>query len=253
MLLLLVSLLTLTQVSCAKHITRVVEQKKIGLCVMATGKYTQFVGPLIASAERHLCPRHLVYYFVFTDGSIEQGPRIMRLEQKRLGWPYDTLMRFAVYDKYRDILSQMDYLFSCDADMLFVGTIGDEILSDRVATLHPGFFDKPRSFFSYESNNTQSTAYIAPTEGKHYFAGGFYGGSAQEFLKIASVNKVNIEKDLEYNFIAVWHDESHLNRYFAITGQEPTRILTPAYCHPEKQVLEKKLLALDKDHAQMRQ
>ena len=252
MLLLLIYIALLAQTS----FVQAQEQKKyaIGLCIMATGKYTQFVKPLIESAEKHFCQKHTVHYFVFTDGVIDQGPRITRLEQKRLGWPYDTLMRFAVYDKYKAVLSKMDYLFSCDADMLFVNAVGDEILSDRVATLHPGFFDKPRSFFSYESSNRVSSAYIAPTEGKHYFAGGFYGGSAVEFLKMAVVNKVNIEKDLEqYNYIAVWHDESHLNRYFATAGQEPTRILTPSYCHPEKQVLEKKLLALDKNHAQMRE
>ena len=62
----------------------------------------------------------------------------------------------------------------------------------------------------------------------------------------------NIYTDLGKNIIAVWHDESHLNRYFV--DHKPTVILSPSYCYPESWKLpyKKRLLALDKNHAAIR-
>ena len=54
------------------------------------------------------------------------------------------------------------------------------------------------------------------------------------------------------NIIAIWHDESHINRYFI--DNPPTIILSPSYCYPENLKLpyKKRLLALDKNHAKVR-
>lgn len=63
----------------------------------------------------------------------------------------------------------------------------------------------------------------------------------------------NIEIDLkEHNIIAQWHDESHMNRYFH--QNTPTIELSPSYCYPESWSLpfNKKLLALDKNHSEIR-
>jgi histo-blood group ABO system transferase len=62
-----------------------------------------------------------------------------------------------------------------------------------------------------------------------------------------------IDEDLEKGIIAVWHDESHWNRY--CIDNTPTTILSPSYCYPEgwNANYERKLLALDKDHATFRQ
>lgn len=232
-------------------ITTSLNAYNIGLCIMATGKYIMFVKPLIDSAEKHFLKNHNVTYFVFTDGEPPKYDNIVKIFQKRLGWPYDTMMRFESYYNAREIFisKKIDYLYALDADMLFVDTVGDEIIGDRVATQHPGFVGKRGS---YETNSI-STAYIADNEGEQYFAGGFYGGSIKEFLKELKTNIDNIYKDLKKNYIAVWHDESHHNRY--LIDNKPTVILNPSYCYPEKWTLPypKKLLALDKNHAQMRE
>ncbi len=229
----------------------------VGLCVMATGKYIDFVKPLVNSAHKYFCKNHKVTYFIFTEGQTPQEDSVVKVEQHKLGWPYDTMMRFEVFYKHKELLSKMDYLFCVDADMLFVNDVGDEILSYRVATQSPGFYGKTREELSrlgsYEEKNPESLAYMAPDEGEQYFAGGFYGGSAEEFLHMAYTNSSNIKKDLEKNIIATWHDESHLNRYFY--DNKPTLILNPSYCYPERWSLpfDKKLLALDKNHAEMRE
>lgn len=222
--------------------------KKVGLLIVATGKYTQFVDPLLDSADKYFCVDHDVTYFVFTDGSLAPRKNMKTFFQPRLGWPKDTLMRLSIYYQHSSELEGMDYLFATDADMLFVDSVGSEILSERVATQHPGFVGRRGT---YETRSF-STAYVGPAEGKQYFAGGFNGGSAQEFLKMARIITENIQRDFQKNMIAVWHDESHINRYFI--DNPPTCILSPSYCYPESWNLpyQKRLLALDKNHSAMR-
>ncbi len=220
----------------------------VGLLVMATGKYSSFIPPLVESAKKHFCRNHQVTYFVFTDGELPPMDNVVKIYQQRLGWPHDTMKRYHVYLNSQDLLKTQDYLFACDADMLFVDEVSDEILGKRVATQHPGFFNKRGSY----ETNPKSLAYVKPNEGKHYFAGGFYGGTSQQFLTICQRLATRVDKDLNAGIVAVWHDESHWNRY--CIDHPPTLILTPSYCYPERWTLpfKKKLLALDKNHSEFR-
>lgn len=220
----------------------------IGLMVAATGKYVLFVPPLMESARKYFCQGHKVTFFVFTDGQLPESSDCVRIEQKRLGWPYDTMMRFEMYAKQANILKGMDYLFACDADMLFVDKVGNEILGDLVATQHPGFVGKRGTY----ETRPDSLAYIPSSEGKIYFAGGFYGGSYKEVMSLTTELTRRIYADLGRGIIAVWHDESHLNRY--LIDHNPTVVLSPSYCYPESWKLPyvKRLLALDKNHSEFR-
>jgi histo-blood group ABO system transferase len=221
----------------------------IGLLITATGKYINFVDPLIQTAERYFCTHHNVTYFVFTDGVAPVHQKVVKIPHVQMGWPYDTMMRFHTYYKHQDSFAHMDYLFAIDADMLFNAPIGDEILSDRVGVRHPQFlFERG----IYETNPL-STAYIHRSEGKRYFAGGFYGGTRPEFLRLVRTTMQSIDTDLARGFVAVFNDESHLNRYFI--DNPPSRALSPAYCHFEnwqQSPYPKKILALDKVCAQTR-
>lgn len=227
---------------------------KVGLLVIATNKYIQFVQPLWESAKKHFLPGQDVRLFLFTDAQetpLKADPQVSIIFQKHMAWPGPTLFRYNVFLAAEEKLKEMDYLFYCDADMLFVDTVGEVVLSDRVATAHPGFYDKPRAAFTYETNPA-SLAAVGPSEGIQYFAGGFNGGTSQEYLKMCKVISENVIQDYKKNIVAVWHDESHMNRYFI--NNPPTRVLSPAYCYPESWNLpfEKRLLALDKNHKEMR-
>lgn len=225
-------------------------KSKIGLLIIATKNYTRFLQLLISSADRFFLKDKNVEYFVFTDMDIDihssRPINVINVEHKE--WPWMTLGRYKIFSDNSEELSKMDYLYYCDADMMFCGEVGTEIFSLRTATQHPGYYGKRGT----PETNPDSLAYISPKEEMQYFAGGFNGGTASEFLKMSKKISANIEKDFEKGLIAVWHDESHLNRYFV--DNPPTKILDPSYCHPESWDLpfKKRLLALDKDHREIR-
>ena len=96
-------------------------------------------------------------------------------------------------------------------------------------------------------------------EGKMYYAGGFNGGKPEHFLKMSQTIVDNVEKDWEKGLIAVWHDESHMNRY--LIDNPPTVELNPSYCYPEAARInpggwnvpfDAKIVALEKNHAAVR-
>lgn len=222
--------------------------KKVGLCVVATGKYIQFVEPLIYSARENFCPNQQVTYFVFTDGEVSQAPDVIRIHQERLGWPYDTLKRFHMYLGSQDKLAKMDYIYAVDVDSLFVGKVDEEIFSRRVFTQHPGFVGKTGTYERKKS----STAYVSKKQGQIYYCGGFYGGSRDEFLKFIKRAVAMVDRDLAQGYIAKWHDESYLNRY--VIDYPPTKTLTPSFCYPDGWELpyEKKIVVLTKRHDEVR-
>jgi len=224
--------------------------KKIGLLVIATNKYTVFLEQLIKSADEFFLRGTDVTYFVFTNQEINttSSRNIVKINVEHKEWPWMTLGRYKIFSNNSEKLSEMDYLFYCDADMRFVNHVGQEILSERVVTQHPGFLGGRGT----PETNPISTACIYPHEKLQYFAGGFNGGDKSEYLKMSKTISQNIDKDLEKNFIAIWHDESHINRY--MIDNPPTKILDPGYCYPESWNLlfDKKLLALDKNHKEIR-
>jgi len=223
---------------------------KIGLLIIATNKYTQFLQPLIESADNFFLRGFDITYFVFTNQeiNISSARNIVKINVEHKEWPWMTLGRYKIFSNNSEKLSEMDYLFYCDADMRFVNHVGQEILSERVVTQHPGFLGGRGT----PETNPISTACIYPHEKLQYFAGGFNGGDKSEYLKMSKTISQNIDKDLEKNFIAIWHDESHINRY--MIDNPPTKILDPSYCYPESWNLpfDKKLLALDKNHKEIR-
>ena len=224
--------------------------KKIGLLIIATNKYVRFLDSLIESADKWFLPNQDVTYFIFTNQDIKINSNrkyvISNVQHKE--WPWMTLGRYDIFKSNNTLFNDMDYLFYSDVDMKFVGVVGDEILSDRVATQHPYYYNRRGT----PETNPISAACVHPHEQMQYFAGGFNGGTKENYLNMCETISNNINKDLEKNFIAVWHDESHMNRY--MIDNPPTKILNPSYCYPESinMPFEKKLLALDKNHNEMR-
>ncbi len=217
----------------------------IGILYICTGKYKIFWKGFYESCEKNLVTEAEKHYFVFTDSpDIEYGkdnPRIHRIYQENIGWPGNTLMRFHMF--LREIggtpqevntIEKMDYLFFFNANLLILEKIStiDILPSGQerlVSTLHPGYFDKPRKKLPYEKN-PNSTAYIPRNEDVKYFAGGLMGGYTKDFIQAMQVIKTAIDKDSEKNIIAVWHDESHWNKF--LLSRDDVKILHPGYLYP---------------------
>ena len=235
---------------------------KICILNIATNKYIQFVEQLLESVEENFLNGHDIYALVFTNQEIEEvsdNVRICQIDHEP--WPIPTLKRYHYFLKEKEYLSQFDYIYYMDVDMRIVGKVGDEIFGDLVATLHPGRIHQGPNDYNYERRE-DSTAYVPLGEGNRYYAGGFNGGKPEHFLKMSEKIVENINKDLKNDIIAIWHDESHMNRY--LIDNPPTLQLTPSYCYPEVALknpswagghvrkYEPLILALDKNHSEVR-
>ena len=232
---------------------------KIGVLAICLGKYDIFVPPLVKSIEQFFLKDHEITLFCFTDKELPSKKGRVKIQRMELDpkefmpfFPMATLKRYHAFSKYNKELLAMDYLYYCDVDMRFVSEVGEEIFPTTdiglVGTEHPGFFGGRRG--TYEEREG-STAYVSKQEGLVYYAGGFNGGKSLPFLEMSEQIKDNIDKDFQNNIIALWHDESHMNRYFI---NNPPTTLSPSYCYPESWEIpfEKKLLALDKNHSEIR-
>lgn len=221
---------------------------KVGIVIIATGKYDRFIAPLLNSLATFL-PQYSKVVYLFNDK--EEGVGwyndivINRIKVEHQPFPYPTLMRYKWIASIGTIVNT-DYLFYSDVDMRMVN-VGEEVLQSLVAVLHPGFY---QGGGSWETNHN-SLAYIEPEKRKKYYAGGFQGGWSGNYLRAAKYMSNNIQQDLDKGVVAVWHDESHWNKY--LTENTFTE-LTPSHCYPEGAALpfEQKIIALNKNHNEVR-
>jgi histo-blood group ABO system transferase len=229
---------------------------KICILTIATNKYIQFVERLLDNIEENFLNGHEIQCLLFTDHEVETSDNVRVSQIEHEPWPMPTLKRYNYFVKEKEFISQFDYCFYFDVDMGIVDKVGDEVLSDLVATMHPyqSFFAKEER--SYDRNE-KSLAYVPfGEEGDHYYAGGFNGGSTKRFLEMAEVLADRVNKDLENGVIAVWHDESQMNRY--LIDSPPTLTLTPSYCFAEEHMgnpnypYPPKIIALKKNHNELR-
>jgi len=207
---------------------------KIALLYICTGKYTVFWDSFYGSCENYFFRNEEKHYFIFTDGQIPiDNEKIHRIEQENLGWPGNTLYRFKMFLGIREQLINFDYIFFFNANCEFLASIGTEILPSKeegiVVVRHPGFYNKKPDEVTYD-RNPKSKAYIPFGQGSYYICGGINGGHSQSYLTLINSLCKAVDEDDKNNVIALWHDESHINRYIL---DHPHKLISPAYCYPE--------------------
>jgi len=227
---------------------------KICILTIATNKYLQFVEELYDSIEKNFLNGHEISCLLFTDHEVETSDNVRVYYIDHEPWPMPTLKRYNYFVKEKDFILQHDYCFYFDADMRVDNLVGDEVLSDLVGTQHPYQSFYPIEEMSYD-RNSNSLAYVSVGEGKNYYAGGFNGGSTKCFMEMSEVIADRVSKDLENDVIALWHDESHMNRY--MIDNPPTLSLTPSYCFAEEfygsnYPYEPKIIALKRNKDELR-
>jgi len=208
---------------------------KIAILYICTGKYTVFWDDFFLSCEKYFLKDSEKHYFVFTDGEISSfdNKRIHRIEQKNLGWPGNTLYRFKMFYGIKEKLADFDYIFFFNANCEFLTSIETDFLPSKeegiVVVQHPGFFNKTPDLFSYD-RNPESKAFIPAGKGSYYICGGINGGHTLPYLNLIKSLNDAIEQDDSNGIVALWHDESHINKYIQ---DHPYKLQNPSYCYPE--------------------
>ena len=212
--------------------------KKVAVLYIATGKYVRLWPGFLESAEKYLLKSCEVEYFVFTDvdhlAEEEDNPRIHRIFQEPMPWPYTTLLRFEIFLKAEEKLKAFDYIYFFNANCEFKQPITEEMLLPRpekhehmVFVLHPAFYWRYNYEFTYD-HNPRCKAYIPMGLGRDYVCGGINGGDRDAYLKFCHTLQKRIRQDKDRGIIALWHDESHIN-WYAFTHPH-YRLLDASFC-----------------------
>jgi hypothetical protein len=224
------------------------ENPVINILTICTGKYLKLFEQFYHSSQENFLNGYQKKYFVFTDGDLNDYENVIRIEQSKLGWPYDTMMRFKMFNSIKELLNG-DYVFFFNINMKFIKKIGEEILPGEendylMGVNHPGFYDKQNLKFSYERREI-SNFYIPFNLGKFYYQGCFNGGRKEEFMKMSDTLDKLIDDDLSKGIIPIWHDESALNWYYL---KKNPLIIDPSYAYPENCDIpfDRKIIQLDK-------
>ncbi|KAM5298562.1 histo-blood group ABO system transferase [Ctenodactylus gundi] len=208
----------------------------VGLTMFAIKKYVVFLKLFLETAEQHFMVGHRVIYYVFTDRPAEV-PHVRLAEGRQLvvltvrnytRWQDVSMHRMEMISRFaeRRFRHEVAYLVCADVDMKFRDHVGVEILTPLFGTLHPAFYASARQAFTYE-RRPQSRAYIPRDEGDFYYSGAFFGGSVAEVLRLTRACHEAMVADKARGIEAVWHDESHLNKY--LLYHKPTKVLSPEY------------------------
>jgi hypothetical protein len=209
---------------------------RIGVLYICTGKYNVFWDDFYSSAENYLLPGYSKTYFVFTDAAYiagEENENVRRIYQDNLGWPGNSLMRFAMFNSIQQtLLDECDFVFFFNSNMKFEDTVNEEIIpvhEGLVALNHYGFYQAHPDTFPYD-RNPDCLANIPFGHGKYYFAGALMGGRTSAFLELSQILSQTIYTDLERNIQALWFDESYYNQH--LLDKFP-KVLSPSYGYPE--------------------
>lgn len=208
---------------------------KIAILYICTGNYHIFWQKFYNSAKNNLFPKSSKHFFVFSDAdpSLFDAPDVTFTHQEKLGWPYDTLKRFHIFLRVEKQLRDFDYVFFFNANIVFHSEVSEKILPSKEEKLlvvqHPGYFDCKPYEFPYDKNPL-SLACMPKGQGTIYVMGAANGGICHEYLDLVKDLAWAVDKDLERNVIALWHDESHLNKYILHRNY---KLLSPSYCFPE--------------------
>uniref|UniRef100_A0A8C9QF38 Globoside alpha-1,3-N-acetylgalactosaminyltransferase 1 (FORS blood group) n=1 Tax=Spermophilus dauricus TaxID=99837 RepID=A0A8C9QF38_SPEDA len=208
----------------------------IGVTVFALGKYTRFVQHFLDSAEEFFMRGYRVHYYIFTHdpAAIPRVPlsagRLLSIIpiRRHSHWEEISTRRMETISLHiaKRAHREVDYLFCLDVDMVFRNLWGPETLGDLVAAIHPGYFTASRQQFPYERRRA-STAFVADSEGDFYYGGAVFGGRVASVYEFTRVCHMAILTDKANGIMAIWQEESHLNRHFI--SHKPSKVLSPEY------------------------
>ena len=238
---------------------------KVAIIFIGTCDYLNFLPKYYENIEKYFLPNTEKTILVFTDGELEDLPdNIIPYYQEHLPWPFITLKRFEIINRAKDVIAEHDWLVFIDADALPVTTITEEEFFTNKPLFgvhHPCHFLNMRPHDQYPGawdQNEKSLAYVNTFEEKPkvYYQGCFWGGKVPEVSKMVDELEERTNRDLENDVIALWHDESHINKYY-IENIDIVHTFGPEYSYPElfsdQCTFEPKIVHLKKDNSKYQQ
>ncbi|XP_045702606.1 histo-blood group ABO system transferase [Phyllostomus hastatus] len=212
----------------------------IGLTVFAIKSYLVFLKLFLETAEMYFMVGHRVNYYIFTDRPdyvphfhLQKGRQIIILKVRGYArWQDISMHRMEMISNFskQRFHQEVDYLVCADVDLKFSDHVGVEILSPLFGTLHLNFFFLSQENFPYERRR-HSQAHIPEGEGDFYYTGALFGGSVMEVYRLTKTCHQAMMVDQANHIEAVWHDESHLNKY--LLHHKPFKVLSPEYMWSE--------------------
>jgi hypothetical protein len=237
---------------------------KIGVVSLATGtKYFGYWKEMVLTFKANESNFKSLKFYLLTDRvhEVEEFCRVNQINSQiflipSYGWPEATLLRYQEILAIKESITEEVCIY-IDADMLIKTDIVPKLRSTEwengmAFVAHPGYW-RPnglaRAIFylkypnrilrdlvskikignlgSWERDES-SAAYVPRQYRKIYICGGVWMGRNQYFFELIEKCSLAVKIDLNRNFIAIWHDERHLNKWFSDNGGT---ILTPAFCY----------------------
>ena len=213
---------------------------KLAVAFIGTNKYLDFLPSWHESCEKYLAPGCEKRYLVFTDGELEGIPdNIIPYYQEHLPWPYITLYRFATLLRASEEIQKYDYFLFLDADMILVDEVKPEdIFTDKsfMGVHHPCHFlgMNPHTQYpgAFETNPKSRAAITEDDDISTYWQGCLWGGKVPEVIGMMAELDRRTKDDETRDTIAVWHDESQMNKFF-VENKDDVHTLGPQFAFPE--------------------
>lgn len=210
---------------------------KVAILNISIGKYDVFWEDFYRTAEKNFLPKEDKHYFVFTDNNDLYGSNLENVSiiyQKNLGWPFNTMKRFEMFKRITEKLNKYDYVFFINGNALFMKELTSDFIKinkNIITIIHPGLYGKKIDDMPYE-RNPKSRSFIPKGKGKFYVQGAFIGGKSKAFVELINSLDNATTEDLKDGIIAIWHDESFLNRY--ILDKDDIQVMGRQYLYYEE-------------------
>jgi hypothetical protein len=219
------------------------QKTTITFVVLSFGKeYREFAIRLIRSIQRFVyLPCQIVVFTdnvrTFSELVQTENVKIDLIKCEKLVWPEATLDRYRLISTNSSKLLG-EYCFYIDADSIIADSfklIEDFQFQPFFAMVeHPGYYERGLAFYLYKrflrpswETSRHSMARVKWRKRHKYVCGGFWGGSRDRFLEVATLLYRNTNKDLAKSFYPRSYDESYLNQYFSTSTD--VLMLNPKY------------------------
>jgi len=208
---------------------------KIAIIFLGTGAYIKFFPKYYMTIKKKFLTKTIKQFFVLTDQIHKpylKKKDITIVSVKHEAWPFSTLFKFRYINKISKKLKSYSHIIFIDADMYINCFISEKEFFFHTKPLfcvrHPNFLGRKGNF----EYNSDSLASVSPNDDLSiYIQGCFWGGKTSSVLKLIKTLNKRTDNDLKKKVIAIYHDESHLNKYF-IENKKLFHIYNPSYAYP---------------------